>query len=133
MLKALNNWSLSDTKQDLLGLLGSKAFLSVPHFFLKKKFYFWLHWVLAASLCELSSSCGVGALVAAASLVPGGAGTLGRSGITGCGAQAQLSRSVWALPRSGTEPVSPAVAGRFLTTEPPGKPLPPPLFLDYRK
>ena len=27
------------------------------------------------------------------------------------------------LPRSGIEPVSPAVAGRFFTTEPPGKPL----------
>ena len=26
------------------------------------------------------------------------------------------------LPRSGTEPVSPALAGEFFTTEPPGKP-----------
>ena len=29
---------------------------------------------------------------------------------------------MWDLPRSGLEPVSPALAGRFLTTVPPGKP-----------
>ena len=29
---------------------------------------------------------------------------------------------MWGLPRSGIELVSPALAGRFLTTEPPGKP-----------
>ena len=29
---------------------------------------------------------------------------------------------VWALPRSDTEPMSPALAGRFFTTKPPGKP-----------
>ena len=28
-----------------------------------------------------------------------------------------------ALPRSGIEPLSPALAGRFFTTEPPGKPI----------
>ena len=28
---------------------------------------------------------------------------------------------MWDLPRPGLEPVSPALAGRFLTTEPPGK------------
>ena len=30
---------------------------------------------------------------------------------------------MWDLPKSGIEPVSPALAGRFFTTEPPGKPL----------
>ena len=30
---------------------------------------------------------------------------------------------MWDLPRPGLEPVSPALAGRFLTTAPPGKPL----------
>ena len=30
---------------------------------------------------------------------------------------------MWDLPRPGLEPVSPALAGRFLTTVPPGKPL----------
>ena len=29
---------------------------------------------------------------------------------------------MWDLPRPGLEPVSPALAGRFLTTAPPGKP-----------
>ena len=29
---------------------------------------------------------------------------------------------VWGLPGPGLEPVSPALAGRFLTTVPPGKP-----------
>ena len=31
---------------------------------------------------------------------------------------------MWDLPEPGLEPVSPALAGRFLTTAPPGKPLP---------
>ena len=30
---------------------------------------------------------------------------------------------MWDLPRPGLEPVFPALAGRFLTTAPPGKPL----------
>ena len=40
-----------------------------------------------------------------------------------CGAWAQLFHGMWDLPRSGIEPMSPALAGRFFTTEPPGKPL----------
>ena len=36
--------------------------------------------------------------------------------------QAWLLCSVWDLPRSGIEPVSPVLAGRFFTTEPPRKP-----------
>ena len=39
-----------------------------------------------------------------------------------CGSRAQLLRSMWDLPRPGLEPVSPALAGRFSTTAPPGKP-----------
>ena len=39
-----------------------------------------------------------------------------------CGSRAQLLRGMWDLPRPGLEPVSPALAGRFSTTEPPGKP-----------
>ena len=35
-----------------------------------------------------------------------------------------LSCSMWDLPGPGIEPVSPALAGRFFTTEPPGKPRP---------
>ena len=43
--------------------------------------------------------------------------------LSNCGARAQLLRGVWDLPRPGSEPVSPALAGRFSTTAPPGKPL----------
>ena len=39
------------------------------------------------------------------------------------GSRAQLLCGMWDLPRPGLEPVSPALAGRFSTTAPPGKPL----------
>ena len=38
------------------------------------------------------------------------------------GSRAQLLRDMWDLPGPGLEPVSPALAGRFSTTAPPGKP-----------
>ena len=41
--------------------------------------------------------------------------------LSSCGARAQLLHSMWDLPRPGIEPVSPALAGGFLTTEPLGK------------
>ena len=43
--------------------------------------------------------------------------------LSSCGAQAQLLRGMWDLPGPGLEPVSPALAGGFLTTAPPGKSL----------
>ena len=42
--------------------------------------------------------------------------------LSSCGSWAQLLRGMWDLPRPGLEPVSPALAGRFSTTAPPGKP-----------
>ena len=42
--------------------------------------------------------------------------------LNSCGAQALLHCGMWGLPRSGMEPVSPALAGGFFTTDPPGKP-----------
>ena len=42
--------------------------------------------------------------------------------LSNCGSRAQLLRGMWNLPRSGLEPASPALAGRFSTTAPPGKP-----------
>ena len=42
--------------------------------------------------------------------------------LSSCGSQAQPLRGMWDLPRPGLEPVSPALAGRFSTTAPPGKP-----------
>ena len=44
--------------------------------------------------------------------------------LSSCGAWAQLLRSMWDLPAPGLEAVSPALAGGFLTTAPPGKPRP---------
>ena len=43
--------------------------------------------------------------------------------LSNCGSRAQSLRGMWDLPRPGLEPVSPALAGRFSTTVPPGKPL----------
>ena len=43
--------------------------------------------------------------------------------LSNCGSRAQLLRGMWDLPRPGLEPVSPALAGGFSTTAPPGKPL----------
>ena len=42
--------------------------------------------------------------------------------LSSCGSRAQLLCSMWDLPRPGLEPVSPALAGGFPTTAPPGKP-----------
>ena len=42
--------------------------------------------------------------------------------LNSCGSWAQLLCSLWSLPGSGTEPVSPALPGGFFTTEPPGQP-----------
>ena len=42
--------------------------------------------------------------------------------LSNCGSRSQLLRGMWDPPRPGLEPVSPALAGRFSTTAPPGKP-----------
>ena len=39
-----------------------------------------------------------------------------------CGTWAQLHGGMWDLPGPGIDPMSFALAGRFFTTEPPGKP-----------
>ena len=43
--------------------------------------------------------------------------------LSNCGSRAYLLRGMWDLPRPGLEPVSPALAGRFSTTAPLGKPI----------
>ena len=43
--------------------------------------------------------------------------------LSSCDSWVQLLRAMWDLPRPGLEPVSPALADRFLTTMPPGKSL----------
>ena len=42
--------------------------------------------------------------------------------LSSCGSRAQPLRGTWDPPRPGLEPVSPAPAGGFSTTAPPGKP-----------
>ena len=42
--------------------------------------------------------------------------------LSNCGSRAQSLRGTWDPPRPGLEPASPALAGRFSTTAPPGKP-----------
>ena len=49
--------------------------------------------------------------------------------LSSCGSRAQLLRGMWDLPRPGLEPMCPALAGRFSTTAPPGKPAC--IFLNY--
>ena len=41
--------------------------------------------------------------------------------LSSCGSRAQLLHGMWDLPGSGLKPVSPALAGGFSTTVPPGK------------
>ena len=42
--------------------------------------------------------------------------------LSNCGSQAQPLRGMWDPPRPGLGPMSAALAGRFSTTVPPGKP-----------
>ena len=48
--------------------------------------------------------------------------------LSNCDSRAQLLCGMWDPPRPGLEPVCPALAGRFSTTAPPGKPL---MFIFY--
>ena len=86
--------------------------------------------VLGLRFCARAfSSCGKwgplfiavrGPLIIAASLVA--EHRLQTRRLSNCGSRAQLLRGMWDLPRPGLEAVSPALAGRFSTTAPPGKP-----------
>ena len=87
--------------------------------------------VLGLRFCARAfSSCGKrgplfiagrGPLTVAASLVA--EHRLQTRRLSNCGSRAQSLRGMWDPPRPGLEPVSPALAGRFSTTAPPGKPL----------
>ena len=115
---------------------GNILFFKLIILFIYLFIYLWLHWVFFA-MCRLSlvvvsggySSlrcagfslrwllcCGAWALGAWASAVVA-------CGLSSCGKRAWLLRGMWDLPGPGLEPVSPALAGRFLTTAPPGKSL----------
>ena len=111
------------------------SFMSVSFFFFLKELlylfiYLFIGCVGSSFLCEgFLSSCGKwgpllitvrGPLTIAASLVA--EHRLQTRRLSSCGSRAQLLRGMWDLPRPGPEPVSPALAGRFSTTAPPGKP-----------
>ena len=86
--------------------------------------------VLGLRFCvRASSSCGKwgplfitvrGPLTIVASLVAEHRLQMRR--LSNCGSRAQLLCGMWDPPRPGLEPVSPALAGGFSTTAPPGKP-----------
>ena len=108
--------------------------------FLINVFYFWLHQVFVAArgLSLVTASGGYSSLRCAGFslrwlllLRSTGSRCTGFSScgswvlerrLSSCGARAQLLRGMWDLPGPGLEPVSPALAGGFLTTVPPGKP-----------
>ena len=72
----------------------------------------------------LLSSCMCGPHIATASLVADmgvQASAVAIRVLGSCGTSAQVSHSMYDLPTPGIELMSPALAGRFLTTGPPGK------------
>ena len=82
--------------------------------------------VRAFSRCDeqglLTLQCGAQAsVVVAHGLSSCGTWALERR-LVSCGAWAELLHDMWDLPGPGLKPVSPALAGGFLTTAPPGKP-----------
>ena len=110
-------------------------------------FYFWLRWVFFAArrLSLVAASWGYSSLRCASFSLRwllllrstgsrcvdfSSCGTWTRNcglralerRFSSCGAQAWLLHGMWDLPGPGLEPVSPALAGGFLTTVPPGKP-----------
>ena len=106
--------------------------------FLKYLFiYFWLRWVFVAArrLSLVAASWGYSSLRCAGFslrwlLLLQSTGSR-RTGFSSCGSQTELLHSMWDLPGPGLEPVSPELAGGFLTTVPPGKPTLPVLAFKY--
>ena len=89
--------------------------------------YFWLYWVFLAArglpLVVASRGYSVvaehGLLLAVTSLVAESGSR--HTGFSSCGSLAQSLRGIRHLPRPGIKPVSPALAGRVLSTVPAGK------------
>ena len=110
-------------------LLSSPANPPQPRFL--KKFilfiYFWLRWVFIAArrLSVVAESRGYSSLQCVGFslqwLLLLQSTDSRHVGFSSCGTRASLLRGMWDLPGPGLEPVFPALAGRFLTTAPPGK------------
>ena len=86
-----------------------------------------LRWGAQASHCSGFSCCRTQAAGVSASVVA--EGWLSNCGsrapehwLRSCSTPASLLLTMWELPRPGVEPMTPALAGGFSTTRPPGKP-----------
>ena len=104
-----------------------RVWLTVFKFIYLFIYYFWLCWVFVSvrGLSLVAASGGHSSLrCAGLSLLrpPVVEHKLQTRRLSSCGSRAHLLRGMWDLPRPGLEPVSPALAGRFSTTAPPGKP-----------
>ena len=98
-------------------------------------FFFWLLWIFVAvrglspvaesggfslvAVWGLLSSCGMWASHCSGSSCLGTRAL--EYGLSSCGTQTLLPHGMWNLPGPGIEPMSPTLAGRFLTTGPAGK------------
>ena len=104
-----------------LGFFCFFFFKDSSHLFFFKFIYLFLA-VLGLRFCVRAfSSCSKrGPLTITASLVA--EHRLQTRRLSSCGSRGQFLRGMWDLPRPGLEPVCPALAGRFSTTAPPGKP-----------
>ena len=76
--------------------------------------------VLGLHCCARASHCG-GFSCGRARALSTWASVVVARGLSSCGARAYLLCGMWDLPGPGIELVSPALAGGFLTTAPPGK------------
>ena len=80
----------------------------------------WLQWLLLLQSTG-SRACGLQKLRHTGSNVA--IPRLQSTDSSSCGAWAELLHGMWDLPRPEIKPMSLALAGRFFTLEPPGKPL----------
>ena len=133
-MRKLRHWEISILTQSLtVNVEHTLFFFFIVIFYLFMYLFIYLYLfltVLGLRFCARAfSSCGKwgplfiavrGPLTIAASLVA--EHRLQTRRLSSCGSRAQLLCSMWDLPRPGLEPVSPALAGRFSTTAPPGKP-----------
>ena len=107
-------WARLQFKSDVTGRLTFWGLGSVSPDGECRVFLFFGYAAVGVSNCEVPSCCGAQALGTWASVVA-------VHGLRSCDIWAYLLRSLWNLPGPGIELVSPALAGGFLTTVPPGK------------
>ena len=124
---------------DIITFQRDKVFVLKFYLFIYLFIYLWLRWVFVAArgLALVAVSWGYSSLWCAGFslqwlllLQSTGSRRVGFSScgswalecrLSSCGTQAQLLHSMWDLPGPGLEPMSPALAGGFLTTAPQGK------------